>query len=224
MAPQVEDGRYPVKRTVGDRVEVSADVFRDGHEILGAAVRYRAPGERRWAEALMHHLGNDRWVGHFEPDIAGRWHFRIDAWVDRFASWRWELQRKADAGFDDLSSEFSEGAALFGVPSLTVEEALANLESDRSELVSSAPLSLDVDRERARFGAWYELFPRSWGGFEGVERALPQLRFVRSRLRARGAERRDGRLKRRRSSRLPAGVRRCASAFGSSPTSGRSGA
>jgi starch synthase (maltosyl-transferring) len=175
VQPQLGSGRYPTKRTVGDRVDVSAAVFRDGHEIIEAAVRFRAPGERRWREALMHHEGNDRWSGHFEPDRCGRWQYRVEAWVDRFASWRWELQRKLEAEQEDLSSELAEGAALFDVESLTVEQALANLDSDRSEVVASDPLELDVDRERARSGVWYELFPRSWGGFSGVENLLPQL-------------------------------------------------
>jgi starch synthase (maltosyl-transferring) len=175
VAPQVDCGRFPMKRSLGQQVDVSADVFRDGHEIVEAAIRYRGPRERRWREALMHHEGNDRWLGRFEPDGLGRWEYRVEAWVDRFASWRQELARKVEAGQEDLSGELSEGAALFGVESLTVDEALANLDSDRSEVVSSQPLGLDVDREQARFGAWYELFPRSWGGFRGVERVLPQL-------------------------------------------------
>src|SRR5215211_4759729 len=69
----------------------------------------------------------------------------------------------------------SPGAALLGLESLTVDEALTVSASDHSERVASATLTVDVDRERARFGAWYELFPRSWGGFAGVERVLPQL-------------------------------------------------
>jgi starch synthase (maltosyl-transferring) len=175
VAPQVDCGRYAVKRSAGERVDVSATVFRDGHEIVEASVRYRGPGERRWREALMHHEGNDRWVGTFTPDTLGRWEYRVDAWVDRFASWRQELGRKVEAGQEDLSGELSEGAALFGVESLTVEEGLEGLDSDRSEVVSSQQLVVDVDRERARFGSWYELFPRSWGGFRGVERVLPRL-------------------------------------------------
>ena len=176
VRPQVDHGRYAYKRTVGDRVDVSATVFRDGHEIIEASIRYRPPGARKWGEAFMHHEGNDRWVGHFDVDRCGRWQFSIEAWVDRFASWRNELQRKVDAGQDDLSSELLEGAALYGVDSLTVEEALADTRTDRSEVVSPAtPLEVDVERERARFGSWYELFPRSWGGFKGVTDVLPRL-------------------------------------------------
>jgi starch synthase (maltosyl-transferring) len=176
VRPQVDHGRYAVKHTVGDRVDVTATVFRDGHEIVDAAIRYRAPKARRWEEALMHHEGNDRWSGHFDVDRCGRWQFTVEAWVDRFASWRQELQRKVDAGQEDLSSELAEGAQLYGVDSLTVEEALADTRTDRSELVSlTRPLEVDVDRALARFGSWYELFPRSWGGFQGVTDVLPSL-------------------------------------------------
>ena len=91
VEPQVDHGGYAVKRTQGERVEVSATIFRDGHEILGAAVRARRRGERRWRESLMYHAGNDRWVGHLELDACGVWEFAVTAWVDRFASWRHEL-------------------------------------------------------------------------------------------------------------------------------------
>ena len=174
--PQLDCGRYPVKRTLGDPVEVWADVFRDGHEILRADVKYRPAGARRWRRSPMEHHQADRWRASFVPDELGRWQFAIEAWVDRAASWRDELQRKVAAGQEDLAGELSEGAALLGVDGLTVEEGLADTTADRSEVTESRPvLEVDVDRERARFGAWYELFPRSWGGFAGVERALPQL-------------------------------------------------
>jgi starch synthase (maltosyl-transferring) len=175
VRPQVDHGRYPVKATVGDRVDVTATIVRDGHEILGAAVRYRPPGERRWAEARLEPLGNDRFAGSFEVDRCGRWRFRVEAWRDRVASYQDELRRKVDAGQEDLAGELAEGAELLGIDGLTAEEALATTVDDRSERVASPPLEVHVDRPRARFGAWYELFPRSWGGFAGVERVLPQL-------------------------------------------------
>jgi starch synthase (maltosyl-transferring) len=175
VLPRIDCGRYPVKRSVGDVVEVAATIFRDGHDILEAAVRYRPPGEP-WREALMHHVGNDRWVGHFAVDRGGRWLYTVEAWTDRLASWREEVRRKVAAGQEELEGELSEGAGLYGVETLTVEAGLARTDTDRTGVTAlPEPLELDVDRERARFGAWYELFPRSWGGFAGVEKQLPAL-------------------------------------------------
>ena len=175
LEPEVDCGRFPVKGIVGDRVEVGATIVRDGHEMLGAAVRFKAPGATRWRESRLEPVGNDRFAGGFEVDRPGRWRYRIEAWVDRFASYRREVQRKHDAGQDDLTSELAEGAVLLGRKSLTLEEALAAKPGDRSEKTWSETLEVDVDRRLAAFGAWYELFPRSWGGFAGVERVLPAL-------------------------------------------------
>jgi starch synthase (maltosyl-transferring) len=171
-------GRYPVKRSIGDRVDVWADVFCDGHDVLRVAIRYRQPGARRWCEAPMEPIGNDRWHGSFPVDVLGRWQYTITAWIDRWASWRWEVDRKLEGGQKDLASELLEGAAIAGVDSLTVEQALdpANApEPARESETSILPLELIVDRERARFGSWYELFPRSWSGFAGVAEQLPRL-------------------------------------------------
>jgi starch synthase (maltosyl-transferring) len=177
--PLLDCGRYPVKRTVGERVDVWADVFRDGHEVLRAAVRYRPAGARRWREAPMQQVESDRWTGSFEATELGRWQFTVAAWTDRFASWRWEVERKVKAGQADLAGELSEGATLLGREELTVEEALdpalAPSLEPRDVTVLPQPLEVDVDRPLARFGAWYELFPRSWGGFAGVEKILPEL-------------------------------------------------
>jgi starch synthase (maltosyl-transferring) len=174
VEPQVDCGRWPVKRTAGERVEVTARIYRDGHETLGAAVRYRRPGSTRWAEEPLEPLGNDRWAGSFGVDRPGVWCFRVEAWVDRVASFQEELRRKVAAGQDDLASELSEGAVLLGQAKLSLEEALAAAAGDRSESAISATYDVDVDRELARFGSWYELFPRSWGGFEGVRKQLPR--------------------------------------------------
>jgi starch synthase (maltosyl-transferring) len=174
--PQIDGGRYPVKRSVGETVEVWATIFRDGHEALGASVLYRPPGAVTWHEVLLTDVGNDRWTGSFPVDQAGRWEFTIQAWVDRFESFRDELRRKVEAGQTELASELEEGALLLDLPELDVDTALASTETDRSEATGLLrPLVVLVDRERARFGAWYELFPRSWGGFAGVEQALPEL-------------------------------------------------
>ena len=174
VSPQVDCGRYPVKRTVGDEVEVTARIFRDGHETLGAAVRHKGPDATRWSETPLEPLGNDVWAGSFEVDRPGLWSFRIEAWVDRVASFQEELRRKVAAGQADLTSELSEGAVLLGEDELTVEQALAAPAGQRAEKAWSATYSVDVDRVLGRFGSWYELFPRSWGGFAGVRELLPR--------------------------------------------------
>jgi starch synthase (maltosyl-transferring) len=175
VTPQIDGGKYAVKRTVGDTVEVTARIFRDGHEAIGAAVRYKPAGATRWQESQLQPLGNDEWAGSFVVDTAGACCFRIEAWVDRVASWQDEIRRKRDAGQSDLSSELAEGALLLGRDTVTVDEGLAAPAGDRSEKTWSPTYEVDVDRALARFGSWYELFPRSWGGFEGVRAQLPRL-------------------------------------------------
>jgi starch synthase (maltosyl-transferring) len=175
VEPQVDCGRYPVKRVVGEDVVVTATIFRDGHDVLGAAIRYRPPGVRRWREAPLESLGNDGWRGSFNVDAPGRWAFGVIAWTDRIASWQREVTRKLEGGQTDLAGELSEGRALLG-EDVSLEEALAIQSDDRhGEVELNVKLGVEVDVELARFGAWYELFPRSWGGFAGVEKVLPQL-------------------------------------------------
>jgi starch synthase (maltosyl-transferring) len=175
IEPIVDCGRYGVKRTDGDRVDVYATVFKDGHDVLGGAVRLRGPGERSWREVPLEALGNDRWGGSFVVDTPGWWQFAIAAWTDRIATWQDEIRRKLAAGQDELTGELAEGAALLGRESITAEEGLAVRSTDRHGEVVSDRLEVDVDRVLARFGAWYELFPRSFGGFRGVASALPRL-------------------------------------------------
>ena len=174
IEPLVDCGRFAAKACVGDEVRVEATILRDGHEVLRAALRTKAPGGARWRDVPMEELGNDRFAATFAPDSCGRWAYRVEAWVDPVASFQWELGRKLEGGQQDLSSELAEGALLLGREQLTVEEALAAKPKQKLERTQSQALSLEVDRELARFGAWYELFPRSWGGFAGVERLLPQ--------------------------------------------------
>jgi len=175
VEPQVDCGRWPVKRTVGDEVVVSATIFRDGHDVLGAAIRYRAPGKKRWRETPLVPLGNDRWRGSFAVDAPGRWTYTVAAWTDRVASWQDELTRKLAAGQTELESELSEGRALLGVEGDAKELLAVQSEDRHGEVELDLKLCVDVERERARFGSWYELFPRSWGGFVGVTNVLPQL-------------------------------------------------
>ena len=211
--PAVDGGRYPVKRCVGDEVRFSVDIFRDGHELLRAVVRFRAPGSRRWQESELHridaHLDGVRWAGAFNVDKPGVWRYDVEAWTDRFGTWRDELERKFLAGQTDLAGELSEGVRLLqesgrGATSKAarrlIDEAIARIGDEslgqaarceaaldaalyelvervqpRTDATSLPSLELVVERERARFSAWYEMFPRSWGGLRGVELQLPTL-------------------------------------------------
>ena len=177
VQPQVDCGRYPVKACVGDEVPVTATIFRDGHDTISAVARYRPPGTRRWREAPLEPKGNDRYEAVVVPDAIGSWELRVQAWVDPFASWLDEYDRKLAAGQADLAGELSEGRALFGEGTVDEWRAAARKLSDRErrDAAKGPVLGIDVDRLRARFGAWYELFPRSWGGFRGVAAVLPDL-------------------------------------------------
>jgi starch synthase (maltosyl-transferring) len=165
-APAVDGGRYPVKRVVGDTVHVSADIFRDGHEILRAVARYRAPGSRRWVESPLRpvdaHFNGVRWEGEFSVETAGRWQWTIEAWSDVFATWRDELQRKAAAAQEDLAGELSEGVVLLeeaagrakGADRKVIEQALAELRDGGSPDVGLAPdLYAAMERASERAGA-----------------------------------------------------------------------
>jgi len=177
LQPRVDGGRYLTKASLGDPVSAAATIFRDGHGKVGGALRFRQAGTRRWQEVALQPQGNDRFAALFVPDALGPWELRFLAWADPYATWLDEYDRKVAGGQSDLSGELSEGGALFGDG--TVDEwrvvAAALASRERRGSAKSSVLGVDVERERARFGSWYELFPRSWGGFKGVAAVLPEL-------------------------------------------------
>ncbi|OFW08021.1 MAG: alpha-1,4-glucan--maltose-1-phosphate maltosyltransferase [Acidobacteria bacterium RIFCSPLOWO2_02_FULL_67_36] len=189
VRPQVDCGRFPIKRVVGERVVVRADVFADGHDVVAAVLLYRKSGDDSWREAPMTALGNDEWTASFTVEDLGRYEYTVEGWVDRFASWRVELSKKAAAG-QVVASELLEGAALVdgvGHPRAGEiggllrdvnrgqdERVAAALSAELEEIMAAGPdrasatrfdrvLEVVVDPPRARFGAWYEMFPRSAG-------------------------------------------------------------
>jgi starch synthase (maltosyl-transferring) len=111
VEPEVDDGRYPVKRLVGDRLEVSADIVRDGHDVLRAALRFRRASDVEWREAPMRHVDNDRWAGACPLEENTRYVYTIEAWTDVFASWRVDLDKRVAAG-QDVAAELLVGSAL----------------------------------------------------------------------------------------------------------------
>ena len=198
--PEIDGGRFPIKRTIGETVTVSADVFADGHDLLAGVVKYRYVAGRPtpWQEVPLTARDNDRWEGTFTVTELGDYEYTVEAWVDRFRSWLKGLVAKADAG-QDVSSELLEGAKLIqaavartvsGAPAtddnLRLLEIADVLRSDTPQVArvwaakdpSLAPLMdvrpdrtasttyqrtliCRVDSVRARFSAWYEMFPRS---------------------------------------------------------------
>lgn len=109
--PEVDGGRYPVKRVVGDLFEVWADIFRDGHDVLGAAIKIRPADTAEWTRAPMRLVDNDRWVGSLELMHNGRHIYTVEAWTDLFESWRQGFLRKREAG-QDVGLEAIEGREL----------------------------------------------------------------------------------------------------------------
>jgi starch synthase (maltosyl-transferring) len=202
VTPQIDGGRYPAKRVAGEPVAVGADVFADGHDELRVLLRHRPVGRAAWTETPMRALGNDRWTATFVPAEPGMAEYCVTAWVDRFESWRHEVQVKFEAG-QPLDSELLEGAALVAGAAAAAGRARAGSAADRRQArqrllrraeqltgsdppaarvaaalapdltadmarwlppadpVTSAILTVRVERLRAGFAAWYEMFPRS---------------------------------------------------------------
>ena len=111
VTPELDGGRFPVKRIVGDTLQVEADIFCDGHEVIDAVVVYRAPHAEDWSEAPMTFVDNDRWAGEFPLTRMGRWTYTIFAWRDLFATWRQDVAKKHDAG-QAIALELIEGREL----------------------------------------------------------------------------------------------------------------
>ena len=194
VEPEIDCGRFPAKRVVGEEVVVEADAFTDGHDAITCVLLHRAESETDWSATPMRPLVNDRWRGSFTVEALGRYRYALIAWVDHFKTWRRDLEKRVAAG-QDVAADLLIGAAL-------VEEAAARSGSHARELARRADelradtpqdertkLALDeklagwmdaapdrrfatlydrdlavvVDRERARFSAWYEFFPRSAG-------------------------------------------------------------
>jgi starch synthase (maltosyl-transferring) len=191
--PELDGGRFPVKRVVGDSFEVWADIFRDGHDRLSAVLKYRFE-DGAWREAPFVFFDNDRWVARFPLDAVGRWRYTIEAWTDQFESWRDEVEKKRAAG-QNIELELAEGRAIVEATlqqaragdaarirgllrefesSDTAHRAELLFSSTVRELITCRPLRSDVvryprelevvvDRKAARFASWYEMFPRSQG-------------------------------------------------------------
>jgi len=190
VQPCVDNGLYPVKRVVGERVEVTADIFADGHDTLGAEVLYRTTAETQWMLVPMVHQGNDTWSAHFYVTEKKPYVFTVRAWVDPLKTWYDGLLKKIQAR-TPVQLEFEEGAIMLEALDGTypnnqlaqaakrlrdktqyadnlqwvTSEAFARLINQtpyrRFEVYWPAEIQVVVEPRKALFSTWYELFPRS---------------------------------------------------------------
>jgi starch synthase (maltosyl-transferring) len=195
VRPQIDDGRFPVKRVVGDIVIVEAAVFADGHDQVACRVLHWRQNSSDPHASSMKPLGNDLWRGEFSVSAVGRYQYTVEGWMDRFLTWRGDLGKRIAAGQDtridllagsSLIDESASRAAAVGNHAKTLrawserlrraqtEECARAVSTDDEllELMQQYPdwssatryhkqLDVVVDREKARFSSWYEMFPRS---------------------------------------------------------------
>ncbi len=98
IRPEIDGGRFPIKRVVGETVTVQADVFGDGHDSVAALLLYRHESELQWRKYPMRLLDNDRWEAFFTPDELGTWYYTVEGRVDHFVTWRKDLEKRFNAG------------------------------------------------------------------------------------------------------------------------------
>lgn len=189
--PVLDGGQFAVKAVAGQQVEVTCKVFADGHDKLAVRVRWREEQQDAWSSQALEDQGNDGWLGRFPVPTVGRYRFCIEAWIDQFASFCYELEKKHRAGVP-VSLELQEGRTSVQQAAersegplrerlLALQQQLAGLleteqvalflkdssarlmaEADHRPYLSLSPeYPLDVERVQAQFASWYELFPRS---------------------------------------------------------------
>ena len=223
LKPEVDEGLFPVKRIVGEKVTVEADAFADGHDKVVCRLLYRTEDSREWQYSWMEAIGNDRWRAAFRVHKQGITFYTVQAWIDHFGTYRQDLRKKHEAGQDvhvellmaipylkrmyelardkggasgdaalleEWIAAFSSGNEDLSVlVQLVLSERMEELSlhyplKDNSTLYRRE-LGVRVDREKALYGAWYELFPRSvctpqakagvYGTFADVEKQLPDI-------------------------------------------------
>ena len=131
VRPQVDGGRYPAKRTIGESVDVRAHIFGDGHDVIRAQLKYRKQYARKWTIADLTLFQNDEWIGSFNVDKAGFYQFTIIAWVDHFATWFEGIIKKIEAG-QHVDLELLEGTSFLE----KIKETYNNKDPDNLELIS----------------------------------------------------------------------------------------
>ena len=213
LSPEIDGGRFPIKRVAGETISVTVDMFADGHELIAGVLKYRTTGQ--WSEVPLAPLDNDRWAASFIVTEIGEYEYTVEGWVDRFGTWLKALIAKHEAN-QDVASELLEGADLIeNVVSgfsrtddnhrlLEIADilrsnrpqaervaaarepqlrAMMDARPDRSTSTTyERTLRVTVDPVRALYGAWYEMFPRSYtpdpsrsATFREAEARLPEI-------------------------------------------------
>ena len=197
ISPEIDGGRFPIKRTVGEEVRIQVDMFSDGHDAVAGIILYRPEASQKWSEVPLFPLVNDRWHGAFVVSELGRYVYTITGWVDHFLTWRRGMAKKVAAeqdvavdlligaqlveqasqrATDEDSSQLQTWAAtlrsmhkedLTTLEQKVLSENLATLMTKYPDRTLASTyekqLGIVVDREKARFSSWYEMFPRSCG-------------------------------------------------------------
>jgi starch synthase (maltosyl-transferring) len=213
VGPQIDCGRFPIKRAAGEMITVSTHAFADGHDQIQVELLYKKSEHEEWTVGVMAYQVNDEWAGSFAVTELGSYSYTVRAWVDSFGTWQSDLRARREAG-QNVGVELRSGGALLRQTSASAAPADAQRLNEWARLLES-PVSMEhavalalgpeltalmqkypdralattyhtqltvvVDRPKAVFSSWYELFPRSFGGpgahgtFRDCERLLPDL-------------------------------------------------
>lgn len=191
VKPQLDAGAFFIKRIVGQTVHVTADVFSDGHDVIGCCIKYKHEGDKNWREIRMNPTGNDEWSASFKVEKQGYYTYFVEGWVDYALNWQHGTERKIQDN-QHVKSELLEGAeyvkaikaadasekeylktvAKLFVTEKDYDKAIAAAMSHELHSIfkkypvrfienKSAELQVYVDRKKALFSTWYEFFPRS---------------------------------------------------------------
>ena len=110
ITPQIEGGRYYIKRVVGETVNVGATVIGDGHDIVQASLQYKNDKARKWQETRMQVGHNDHWTASFQVEKLGAYSYRVCGWIDDALNWQHGIKRKIEDN-QQVKSELLEGVA-----------------------------------------------------------------------------------------------------------------
>ena len=196
IRPQIDGGRFPIKRVLGEKVTVRADIFPDGHDSVSAVVLYQGPHDESWKEVRMRKVINDEWAADFVVEENGLYRYTVEAWVDRFETWQKDLQKRHNAR-QSLRIQFQVGAIFVEEASTRaakgdkqkLAEAVEQLRTGQNAITPALSEELNalvhkydprknktrttkellvvVEGPKALFSTWYERFPRSASSVPG---------------------------------------------------------